>query len=268
MSDLLLFAQTVAQEAAALLRDRYESQLEVSAKSSAIDLVTDVDQAAEALILSRIRAQYPDHLIFAEETAQDRRVLRGNAPVWLVDPLDGTVNYAHGFPVFATSLALVVDGRPVVGVTVDPLRHEVFAAERGQGAWLNGHPLHVTARQTLAESLLATGFPYTRATEPDNNLDAFTYIMLRTRGVRRAGSACLDIAWVAAGRLDGFWEMYLQPYDWSAGWLLIEEAGGRVTDFSGQPWHMNPTVARMVATNGLIHDELLAAIQIARRGRI
>ena len=265
MSELLQFTQAVAQQGAVLLRDRYENVLDVSTKSTAVDLVTDVDGAAEALILAQIRAHYPDHRIYAEETAQDETLLQGAEPVWVVDPLDGTVNYAHGFPVFAVSVALVVGGRPVVGVIVDPLRGETFSAEQGQGAWVNGRRLQVTTRSHLGEALLATGFPYTRATERDNNLDAFNYLMPRTRGVRRAGSACLDLAWTAAGRLDGYWEMYLKPYDWAAGWLLVEEAGGRVTDFSGQPWSMVQPVARIVATNGYLHDELLTALRTARQ---
>ena len=265
MSELLQFTQAVAQQGAALLHDRYEGVLEVSTKSTAVDLVTDVDQAAEALILGQLRARYPDHLVYAEETAQDEAVLQGDAPVWVVDPLDGTVNYAHGFPVFAVSVALVVGGKPVVGVIVDPLRGETFVAEQGQGAWLNGRRLHVTTRASLGEALLATGFPYSRATERDNNLDAFNYLMPRVRGVRRAGSACLDLAWTAAGRLDGYWEMYLKPYDWAAGWLLVEEAGGRVTDFSGQPWSMVQPVARIIATNGRLHDDLVNALATARK---
>ena len=265
MSELLEFAQAVAQQGAAILRDRYESVLDVSTKSSEVDLVTDVDQAAEALMLGHIHTRFPDYLVYAEETAQDEAVLVGGRPVWVVDPLDGTVNYAHGVPVFSVSVALVVGGRPVVGVIVDPLRDEMFWAEQGQGAWLNGRRLRVTTRAHLGEALLATGFPYSRATERDNNLDAFNYLMPRTRGVRRAGSACLDMAWTAAGRFDGYWEMYLKPYDWAAGWLLVEEAGGRVTDFDGQPWSMVQPVARMVATNGHLHDDLLAALRTARQ---
>lgn len=265
MNDYLIFAQTIAQEGAALVRERYEGEMAVSVKSSEIDLVTDVDQAAEALLLARIRARYPDHLIFAEETAQDRAVLTSDRPLWLVDPIDGTVNYAHGVPVFATSVALVINGRPVVGVTVDPLRGETFWAERGGGAWVNGRRLHVSATERLSEALLGTGFPYTRAIDPDNNLPAFNALMPRTRGVRRAGSACLDLAWTAAGRFDGYWEMALQPYDFGAGWLLVEEAGGRVTDFGGRPWTITQDPTRIVATNGRLHDELVAVLVEARQ---
>lgn len=267
MSEYLEFAIHVAQLAAALLRERYESDLAVSSKSTAVDLVTDVDQASEALILRHIRERYPDDRIYAEETAQDLRLLAGGGAVWLVDPLDGTVNYAHGFPVFSTAMALMVDGQVVVGVVVDPLRGETYTAERGAGAWLGGRRLRVSARDRLADSLLATGFPYTRAINPDNNLDAFNYLMPRTRGVRRAGSACLDMAWVAAGRVDGYWEMGLQPYDWAAGGLMVEEAGGKVTDFSGAPWRVPDGMARLMATNGRIHEELVAAVQTAREGR-
>lgn len=268
MSDILQFAVDTAHEAAALLRDRYEREVAVTAKGSAIDLVTDVDHASEALILGRLRDRYPHHRIFAEESARDLGVFTGDSPVWVVDPLDGTVNYAHGIPIFAVSLALLVNGRPVLGVTIDPMRGETFTAERGQGAWANGRRLQVTRVDDLGRALLATGFPYTRATNPDNNLDAFTYLMPRAQGVRRAGAACLDLAWLAAGRFDGYWEMDPQPYDWGAGWLFIEEAGGRVTDFGGRPWRIPAGRPRILASNGALHDTLVAALREARRGDV
>lgn len=268
MSDILQFAIETAEAAGAVLRARYEGDVTVRAKSSAVDLVTDVDQEVEALILGRIRERYPDHRIFSEESVRDASVFAGDAPVWAVDPLDGTVNYAHGVPIFAVSLALLLGGRPALGVIVDPMRDETFTVERGQGAFVNGRRLCVSATDNLAEALLATGFPYSRATDPDNNLDAFTYLVPRTRGVRRAGSAALDLAWLAAGRFDAYWELGLEPYDWAAGWLLVEEAGGRVTDFGGRAWGIHAGPSRLAASNGRLHAALLAALREARQGSV
>lgn len=268
MSDMLDFAVETAAVAAGVVRERYEGDVTVRAKSSAVDLVTDVDHAVETLILDRIRERYPDHHIYAEETLRDASVLAGEAPVWAVDPLDGTVNYAHGVPIFAVSMALLVGGRPMLGVIVDPMRGETFTVERGQGAFANGRRLRVSQTDNLGEALLATGFPYSRAIDPDNNLDAFNYLVLRTRGVRRAGSACLDMAWLAAGRFDAYWELGLQPYDWAAGWLLVEEAGGRVTDFGGRPWGIHDGPSRMAVSNGRLHDALVDALRAARGGNV
>lgn len=268
MGDILQFAIETAEAAGVVLRERYEGNVTVRAKSSAVDLVTDVDQVAETLILGRIREQYPDHRIFSEESLHDASVFAGDAPVWAVDPLDGTVNYAHGVPIFAVSVALLEGGRPVLGVIVDPMRGETFTAERGQGAFLNGRRLRVSQTVDLGQALLATGFPYSRATDPDNNLDAFDYLMPRTRGVRRVGSAALDMAWLAAGRFDAYWELGLQPYDWAAGWLLVEEAGGRVTDFVGRPWGIHDGPSRLAVSNALLHDALVAALWVARRGNV
>ncbi|MGD8397763.1 MAG: inositol monophosphatase family protein, partial [Anaerolineae bacterium] len=182
----------------------------------------------------------------------------GGQPVWLVDPLDGTVNYAHGYPVWAVSLALVKAGRVITATSYDPLRDELYWAERGGGAWCNGQRLTVSAVTRLGDALLATGFAYRRATLEDNNLDEFGRVMPRVQGVRRAGAAVLDLAHVAAGRLDGYWEMHLQPWDWAAGWLLVEEAGGTVTDLEGQPWTLAAT--RIAASNGPLHNDLLEVI--------
>jgi len=193
-------------------------------------------------------------------SAQDRQGLAAQAAdgvshLWLVDPLDGTVNYAHGYPVWGVSLALAEADQVVMGVVYDPLRDEAFWAERGQGAWLNGARLQVSKAANLQESLLATGFPYQRAFLADNNLAEFNAILPRVQGVRRAGAAVLDLAHVAAGRLDGYWEKYLQPWDWAAGWLLVEEAGGTVTTLDGRPWSLQEK--DMAASNGLMHDDLL-----------
>jgi myo-inositol-1(or 4)-monophosphatase len=210
-----------------------------------------------------LQARFPDHVIHGEESGSN---LPEGCPVWVADPLDGTTNFAHGFPVFAVSLALICDDRVELGVTYDPLRDEMFYGQRGRGAWCNDRRLRVSNTPELGKSLLATGFQYDRASNPDNNLAEFSYFMPRTRGVRRAGAAALDLAWVAAGRLDGYWEKGLNPWDLAAGQVMIQEAGGRVDDYHGRPW--SPGVPHIVASNGIdnLHHALLAGIATARQG--
>jgi myo-inositol-1(or 4)-monophosphatase len=183
--------------------------------------------------------------------------------LWVVDPLDGTVNYAHGYPAWGVSLALAERGQVVMAVTYDPLRDEIFWAEHGGGAWFNGERLRVSSAMRLKDALVATGFAYHRATLEENNLAEFGAMMPCVQGVRRAGAAVLDLAHLAAGRLDAYWEMHLQPWDWAAGWLLVEEAGGRVTSIRGQPWSLGTN--NMAASNGSLHEELLAMLESARR---
>ncbi|RLC65301.1 MAG: inositol monophosphatase, partial [Chloroflexi bacterium] len=180
-------------------------------------------------------------------------------PIWLIDPLDGTNNFAHAFPHVAVSLALLEGKRPVVGVSYDPLREEVFAAVAGGGATLNGQPIHVSDVAALADAFLATGFPYDRRTAPDNNTRRLDHFLRRSQGVRRAGAAVLDLAYVACGRFDGFWEIRLQPWDVAAGVLLVQEAGGKTTDFAGRPDCISG--ATIVASNGRIHDPMLRVIR-------
>ncbi len=256
MGEILEFAQNLARQAGDLLCEYYEQRHEVERKSTDIDLVTEADLAAEALIVETIREQYPDHTILSEEGLGDLQEVVGETEyLWVVDPLDGTVNYAHRFPVWGVSLALAERGRVMVGVIYNPLLDELFWAERGQGAWLNGEAICVSEAQRLKDALLATGFAYKRATLEDNNLAEFNAVMPRVQGVRRAGAAVLDLAYLAAGRLDAYWEMHLQPWDWAAGWLLIEEAGGVVTDLRGEPWALGKDA--MAASNGPLHQELL-----------
>jgi myo-inositol-1(or 4)-monophosphatase len=262
---MLDFALDTTRQAGGLLRGSFQRQHTVRSKTTAIDLVTEMDVASEQLIVDAIRAQYPDHAVLSEEGLGDLdRVLDGVSSLWLVDPLDGTVNYAHGFPTWGVTLAYVEQGQVVVGVTYDPLLDEIYWAERGQGAWLNGQRMWVSSVSRLGESLVATGFAYGRASLEDNNLTEFGAVMPRVQGVRRAGSAILDLAYVAAGRLDAYWEMHLQPWDWAAGSLLVREAGGTVTDRSGKPWDLGKS--EVVASNGLLHGELLTTMR--RAGRI
>lgn len=261
--DALIKALDLAQRASALLLDiHHRGPRRVESKSTGVDLLTEADLASQDMIVTGLRAAFPDHGLMAEESGDDRA--SANGAIWLVDPLDGTTNFAHRFPVFAVSVALWVDGEPQVAVVQDVVRERSYWAAAGQGAWMDlERRLQVSQTTELGQSLLATGFPYSRATNPDNNLAEFNYLMPRTRGVRRAGSAAIDMAWLADGRLDGYWEAGLSPWDWAAGLLLVREAGGMVSDYWGQPWQMGKK--QFAASNGPLHPALLEAIQAARR---
>ena len=251
-------AVELAQEAGALLRGHVARVREIDHKGT-IDLVTEADRASEALIAGRIRDTFPWHRLIGEEGA------RGALPVdsasmpfgWVVDPLDGTTNFAHGYPHFAVSIALEHEGEPILGVVYDPMRDELFVAERGRGATLNGEPIRVSTPRELIGSLLATGFPYDLSRRgPSNALwDAFNG---RCQGVRRDGAAALNLCYVAAGRLDGFWEQPLQAWDIGAGVLLVCEAGGTVTALDGGRFDLYDH--QVLATNGHLHAPMLAVI--------
>ncbi|KPJ53688.1 histidinol phosphate phosphatase [candidate division TA06 bacterium DG_24] len=227
----------------------------------AVDLVTEYDRAAEEAIVNVIRARHPDHAIVAEEGhgAEGRSPWR-----WFVDPLDGTTNYAHGYPCFSVSIAAEHAGQTVLGVVHDPLHKEAFTAVRGEGALLNGNPIRVSRTDELSESLLATGFPYDVRVHKDNNLNHFGSFVVRAQAVRRDGSAALDLCYVAAGRFDGFWELKLAPWDVAAGTLIVLEAGGRITDFSGESEEIDGR--EIVASNGLIHDAMLSVLAAGQAG--
>lgn len=252
---MVAFTVDLVQEAGKIVLDSFEKNLDIQSKSSEIDLVTEADLASERYINASIRRRYPEHDILSEETDEERR---NREYLWLVDPLDGTVNFAHGFPMFCVTVALQFKGALVLGVTFDPLRKELFTAEKDRGAFLNGCNIQVTSAPVLVQSLIATGFPYTRATVADNNLTEFNRVLPKVQGVRRGGSAALDLAYVAAGRLDGYWEAHLSPWDWAAGVLMIQEAGGSVTDREGKLWSFESS--KMVATNGVIHQKLLQVL--------
>lgn len=253
-------ASEIAREAGALLRDYFAQGVETEYKGD-VDLVTVADRAAEKLIRGRLAEVFPDHGVYGEEGTREGldREFR-----WYVDPLDGTTNFAHGFPQFCVSMGLEkrsvglpesADGVLEAAVIYDPLRNEMFTAERGRGVRLNDKPLRPSRIPELAEALVATGFP-SRKRHTSPNIHFYHEFTLRSHGVRRAGSAALDLAYVAAGRLDAFWEFNLNPWDTAAGILLVEEAGGRVTDFSGN--HFQLSSVEVLASNGLIHDELLS----------
>jgi len=259
-SDFVPVASEIAREAGALLMGYFRQRVKVEYKGE-VDLVTVADRQSEALILERIRARWPNHDVIGEEGA---RVESGSDYRWYVDPLDGTTNFAHAFPVFCVSLALEHKGQRIAGVIYDPTRDELFAAEQGSGAYLNGEKIHVSKISNLAECLVATGFPsHKRHQNP--NIFFYHQITLRTHGVRRAGSAALDLCCVACGRFDAFWEFNLNPWDTAAGVLIVEEAGGRVSDFKGGPFRIDSR--ETLASNGLVHQALLAEFDAIFKGR-
>jgi len=251
-------AVAVAREAGALLRERFGRPHDVRFKGT-VDLVTEADKGAEALIAERLRAAFPDHRLLGEEGARGAPDAGGaSSPYgWIVDPLDGTTNFAHGLPHFAVSIALEHAGTPLVGAVYDPIRDELFAAARGKGATRNGEALRVSAADELVRSLLATGFSYDLA-ERASQARAWRALLTQVRSIRQTGSAALNLCYVAAGRLDGYWERPLQPWDVAAGALIVTEAGGQVTDLAGDPFR--PYGHEVLATNGRLHPALLAVL--------
>jgi myo-inositol-1(or 4)-monophosphatase len=253
---VLALAQRLARVAGALQRERWESDLEIETKSSAVDLVTDVDRACERLIVDGIESERPDDAIFAEEGHGVDHP--GATWRWVIDPVDGTTNYAHGYPCFCVSIGVEREGEPTVGVVYNPILDELYHAERGGGAFRNERPIHVSGETALAKSLLATGFAYDRRDDPGPNLAAMEAFLRAGRAVRRDGSAALDLAAVACGRFDGYWELSLKPWDVCAGGLLVQEAGGRLSDLSGSgpAWSGD----EVVASNGGIHEAMLKVL--------
>jgi myo-inositol-1(or 4)-monophosphatase len=228
-------------------------------KKGTIDLVTEVDLECERMCREVIGERFPDHAVLAEELSSGPGERTAASHRWVYDPLDGTTNYAHGLPIFCSSLALEINGRAEVGAIFDPSRGELFTAERGVGAFLNGTPLRVSATQTLIDALLVTGFPYDVHKQTGDLVGMFGAFLGRARAVRRLGSAALDLCYVAAGRFDAFWEQHLKPWDVAAGALIVAEAGGRITGMDGAPF--DTAAAHLVASNGSVHDEMLAIIR-------
>lgn len=254
MSTIRRVAVAAALAAGRLLREHVGRVREIRYKG-AVNLVTEVDIASERLIVETIRSAFPDHAFLTEE-GSGRDALEAPA-LWVIDPLDGTTNFAHGYPMFCVSIAFLRNGRPELGVVYQPLLDELFLAERGTGAFLNGERIRVSTHQELRSALLATGFPYDLERRRQA-LAAFARFTLTARAVRRDGSAALNLAYVAAGRFDGFWEQELSPWDTAAGVLLVEEAGGTVTDYTGQPYRLSQGTC--VASNGWIHRAMLDLI--------
>jgi myo-inositol-1(or 4)-monophosphatase len=254
-------AVEIAREAGALLADYLERRVPFELKG-AFDLVTAADRASEKLVVERLRAHFPAHGIVAEEGGGRES---SSEYCWYVDPLDGTINFAHSFPIFNVTLGLARNGEMIAGVVYDPIRKELFTAERGGGACLNGQRIRVSTVQRLEDSLACTGFP-SRGRSQSVNIHFYHQLAMATHGVRRTGSAALDLAYVACGRLDLFWEFHLSPWDMAAGTLLVREAGGRVSDMNGGA-HSITTSAHLMADNGALHDQAVEIFGEIFRGQ-
>lgn len=250
-----IFAVDLARKAGVLLKEKFSQKHDIHYKGE-INLVTEADKMSDDLIITAIRQTFPDHGILSEESPA---IVGGGKLRWIIDPLDGTTNYAHGYPVFCVSIALVQEGAIVLGVIYDPLREEMFVAVRGEGAFLNGKKMAVSPTRDISRSLLATGFPYDIRESKENNLDYFNVMAKEAQAIRRAGAAALDIAYVAAGRFDGFWELKLMPWDMAAGCLMVEESGGVVSGLFGERWSMSSP--HVLVSNGLIHEQMIAVLK-------
>jgi len=256
LEEIFNLSLVAAQTAGKYIYSQFDRELHIDYKGRT-NMVTQVDREAESRIITLIQNNFPDHRILAEES----QAVKSASPYrWIIDPLDGTTNFIHGFPVFAVSIAVEFNGEIITGVVYDPSRNELFSAIKNGGAYLNKRPIKVSGAQTLSESLTATGFPYETDAIFELNMEIFHSVYRKCRGVRRAGSAALDMCYIAAGRFDGFWELGLNPWDISAGALIIQEAGGIVGDFSGRNFTPD-NAAQIIATNGKIHTELLGIIQ-------
>lgn len=251
MDDWKSFAVDLALKAGTLLKEKFSQAHEILYKGD-INIVTEADQMSEKLILDEIKRTFPQHGIVSEES---EAIAGSSAMRWIVDPLDGTTNYAHGYPVFCISIALEKDGQVILGVIYDPTRNDLFWAQRGEGAYLNGEKISVSRMPHLSQALLATGFPYDIRDSQENNLDHFNKMAVKAQAIRRAGAAALDLAYLAAGRFDGFWELKLKPWDTAAGCLMVQEAGGMISDLFGGDWHLDSP--HLLASNGRIHQQMI-----------
>lgn len=255
MNNIFNFAENIIEKASNLIFKSYKKIKNISYKGVS-NLVTNVDKEAEALIIKEINSRYPNHSIIAEESGK-----KNNNPnyQWFIDPIDGTTNFAHSYPFFCISIAFAKNGITEFGLIKNPITNELFTARKNKGAKLNGKTINVSKTNKLKESLLITGFPYDKRTSHMNNLKNFCNLTLITHGVRRDGAAALDLCYIASGRADGYWELKLSPWDVAAGVLILEEAGGKVTDFKGNKYNVFEN--KIVATNGFIHKELLKHLQ-------
>ncbi len=266
MKPTLADLEMLAREAGKILRSGYETRpgmvnhLEVNYKGT-IDLVTDIDYQSEKYLIDTIRQRFPDHRIVSEESGVNQG---GDCCIWFIDPIDGTVNFAHGIPFFSISIAYAHEGQLELGVVYDPMRDECFSAETGLGAWLNGDPIRTSQSSDLDHSLLVTGFAYDIRTNPENNLDHYSHFALRSQGVRRLGSAALDLCYIAAGQFDGYWELRLNSWDIAAGEIIAREAGAVVTDLDGNPDDLiddQSTQHAILAASPAIHRQMMAILQ-------
>lgn len=255
--DLFRVASEAVRRGGSILREHFGKRKEISYKGR-IDPVTDVDIASEKAIMEVIRDTFPDHDIITEES----NLRLSGAPVrWIIDPLDGTVNYAHEYPVVAVSIGVEVNGIMEMGVVYSPIREEFFRAVRGEGAFMNDAPIHVSRVETLERSLLATGFPYDIRENPRNNLAHFCHMAKEAQAIRRDGSAALNLCYTAMGRFDGYWELTIEPWDIAAGSLIVTEAGGKVSDLRGEDFSVYKR--QIISSNGLVHEEFLRQIESA-----
>lgn len=251
-------AQGAALEAGQMLRQGMNKGREISFKGT-VDLVTNFDNKAQEMIFDRLSRSFPDHGFLAEEGLSRKEIGEFR---WIIDPLDGTTNYAHRVPIFCVSIGLEFQGRIILGVVYDPMQEEMFQALDGEGAYLDGNRIRVSTENDLGKSLLATGFPYDIRVSPVNNAVHFNNFLTRVQAIRRCGSAALDLCYVACGRFDGFWELKLHPWDMAAGGLVVKEAGGRLSDFDGGEFSLYKSEA--LATNGLIHESMLQVLQMGK----
>ena len=250
------FAVDLARKSGALLKEKFSQTHKIKYKGD-IDIVTEADKLSEDLIIETIKRNFPDHGILSEESP----AITGAGKLrWIIDPLDGTTNYSHGYPVFCVSVALENEGTIVLGVIYDPMREDMFVAIRGEGAYLNDKKLKVSSVNNLSRSLLATGFPYDIRDSEENNLDYFNAMAINVQAIRRSGAAALDLAYLAAGRFDGFWELKLKPWDTAAGCLLVTEAGGVISDIVGNKWHLQSP--SLMASNALIHEQMIKVLSL------
>ncbi len=254
--DYLNVAIEASKEAGRFLKINLGKVKNIQTKKEEINLVTEIDKETEKKIVEFIKSKFPHHSILAEESGEAKL---DSGYKWIIDPLDGTTNYTHSFPVFCVSIALEHKGEVILGVIYDPNFDELFWAEKGKGAFLNGKKISVSRTDKLIKSMLATGFPYNVRENPDNCIEHFVNFLMEAQAIRRLGSAALDLAYVACGRLDGFWEVNLNPWDVAAGKIIIEEAGGKVTDFYGNKFSIY--TKGIVASNGLIHEQMLEVIK-------
>lgn len=254
MQDFLIVAKKAARTAGMILRDNLNGTREIAYKGE-INLVTEMDRRSESIIVEKLHAAFPAHGIIAEE---ETTICNGADYTWFIDPLDGTTNYAHGYPCFCVSIALQKRDEIIVGVVYDPMRDELFFAQKGAGAFLNEKRIQVSNTGTLISCLLSTGFPYDRKISTKNNLEHFNNLLMASQEVRRDGAAALDLCSVACGRFDGFWELKLKPWDVAAGSLIVHEAGGTISDFTGENFSIHDD--EVIASNGKIHDQMLAIL--------
>ncbi len=261
IDDLTKTAIQAARLGGAILQDYAKKGFTVHSKGETINLVTEADLHSEKAIIQSIRTIFPEHQILSEE--QGLQDIPKHPIKWIIDPLDGTVNFAHGFPMYNVSIGVEYQGTCVIGVIYDPTRDELFLGQQGRGATLNGTPIHVSGTHKIAEALLVTGFAYDIHTATDTNLKEFCAFTVRAGGMRRTGTAAIDLCYIACGRLDGFWELQLSPWDTAAGKVIVEEAGGKVTDYAGGPYSIYGKT--ILATNGHIHQEMVDVLHQQRK---